>query len=124
PGMSGSPILDTQINRIIGIVSERYRTQDDIDNDLSFGIPVDSIIKVYSSLREKNQGLRKFNNFLGEIGKSGSLLYDRFEDVYVAPIEYEEIESNLKKYRCVFITGTPEYGKTYTAIKLLWEFYK
>jgi conflict system STAND superfamily ATPase len=51
-------------------------------------------------------------------------LYDRFEDVYVPPIEYEEIEKNLKDHRCVFIIGTPEYGKTFTAIKLLWEYYK
>ena len=39
-------------------------------------------------------------------------------------IGYEEIEKNLKEYKCVFITGSAEYGKTYTAIKLLWEFYK
>jgi hypothetical protein len=98
PGMSGSPILDNKINRVIGIVSERYRT--------------------------KNPGLVKFNNFLGAIGKSGSFIHYRFEDVYVPSNEYEEIEKILKEFRCVFITGSPEYGKTFTAIKLLWEFYK
>jgi hypothetical protein len=59
PGMSGSPILDTKINRVIGIVSERYRTQGDMDKDLSLGIPVDSIIKVYPILTQKNAGLQK-----------------------------------------------------------------
>ena len=59
-----------------------------------------------------------------KIRKSGSLIYDRLEDVYVEPIGYEEIRETLEQYRCVFIIGSPEYGKTYTATKLLWEFYK
>jgi hypothetical protein len=80
------------------------------------------MVKLYPSLREENPGLVKFNNFLQAIGKSG-LIYEKFEDVYVPPIEYEEIENNLKEHRCILI-GTAEYGKTYTAIKLLWEYFK
>jgi hypothetical protein len=34
------------------------------------------------------------------------------------------MEKALKENRCIFIIGSPEYGKTHTAIKLLWEFYK
>jgi S1-C subfamily serine protease len=56
-GMSGSAVLDKDINRVIGIVSEHYRSQGDADNDLSFAIPVESIIQVYSKLREENLGL-------------------------------------------------------------------
>lgn len=90
---------------------------------LSFAIPVESIIQVYPEIKGKNPGLRKFNNFLQAIEKSGSAIYDRFADAYVAPIEYDDIEKILTNSRCVFITGSPEYGKTYTAIKFLWEYY-
>jgi hypothetical protein len=123
PGMSGSAILDTKSNKVIGIVSERYRTQDDAYKDLSFGIPVESIIKVYPTLREENPGLKKINVFLHAIGKGNSLLYDKFDEKYVPPNEYDEIEKILKEHRCTFITGEPEYGKTSTAVKLLWEYY-
>jgi hypothetical protein len=61
--------------------------------------------------------------FLGTIGIPGSKLYDRINTLYVPPIEYEEIKATLETHRIVFITGTPEYGKTYTSIRLLWEYF-
>jgi len=64
----------------------------------------------------------EIHEFLERI-KGGSI-YNRINDVYVPPVEYEDIKKTLKKDRFVIITGTPEYGKTYTAIKLLWEYYK
>lgn len=94
--MSGAPVLDKDIDRVVGIISEHYRSQSDVDNNLSFAILVGSIIRVCPSLKEKNRGLRKFNNFLKAIRKSG-LIYDKFEDLYVAPIEYDEIIKNLKE---------------------------
>ena len=40
----------------------------------------------------------------------------RIDTVYIPPpLEYEEIRSILENERIVFITGTAEYGKTYTA---------
>jgi hypothetical protein len=44
--------------------------------------------------------------------------------VYVPPIEYDEINATLKTERIVFITGTKEYGKTFTAVRLLYEYFK
>ena len=44
-------------------------------------------------------------------------------DVYVPPMEFEEISKMLENRRIVFITGTPEYGKTFTAIYLMWKYY-
>jgi hypothetical protein len=123
-GMSGSPILDTKTNRVVGIISERYRTHDDVDRDLSFGIAVDSMLQVYPDLKRKTPGLKKFNNFLQAIEKRGFLIYDKFEDVYVPPIEYDQIQETLKRNRCILIIGTAEYDKTYTAINLLWEYCK
>ena len=39
------------------------------------------------------------------------------------PIEYDDIKRTLEEKRIVFITGTPEYGKTYTAVRLMWEYF-
>ena len=38
------------VQRVIGIISEHYRSQSDVDNNLSFAIPVSSIIKVFIML--------------------------------------------------------------------------
>jgi hypothetical protein len=122
--MSGAPVLDLETNKVVGLVSEHWITTGNVDTRLNFAIPLESITEVCPILKEKNSGLKKINTFMEAIGKRGSLLYDKFEDVYVLPIEYNEIEERLKESRCVFITGTAEYGKTYTAIKLLWEYYK
>jgi hypothetical protein len=65
----------------------------------------------------------KVFEFLEKIGLPRSGLYDRIDYVYVSPVEYGEIESALEMKRIVFITGTAEYGKTYTAVRLLWEYF-
>jgi hypothetical protein len=124
PGMSGSAILDTKSKRVIGIVSEKYRTQDDAYKDLSFGIPVESIIKVYPSLREKNPGLKPIFDFVRKIGQEGTRKYEKIDELYVQPNNYDEIKRSLEEDKILFLTGTREYGKTYTAVHLLWEYYK
>ena len=64
----------------------------------------------------------KISDFLNKIRQSRSdysgALIDR---IFVPPDEYDEIKESLKKDRIIFITGTVGYGKTYTAIRLLWE---
>jgi len=65
----------------------------------------------------------KFFQFLDILGIPNSKWYGRIDDIYIHPKEYEEIKDSLKKNRLVFLTGTQEYGKTYTAIRLLWEYY-
>ena len=61
--------------------------------------------------------------FLEKIGYAGNKWYGRIDEVYVPPLEYEDMASTLKEKRIVFITGTPEYGKTYTAVRLMWDYY-
>ena len=61
--------------------------------------------------------------FLEKIGYAGSKLYGRIEEVYVPPLEYEDMAGTLREKRIVFITGTQEYGKTYTAVRLMWDYY-
>jgi hypothetical protein len=65
----------------------------------------------------------KVFQFLENIQRAGSKLYYRIDDLYVPPNEYEDIKKALATERIVFITGTPEYGKTYTALRLLWEYF-
>ncbi|NKQ37999.1 MAG: hypothetical protein HF967_00710 [Methanosarcinales archaeon] len=50
-------------------------------------------------------------------------MYCRIDDLYVPPLEYNEIKKALKKDRIVFITGSQEYGKTYTSARLMWKYY-
>ncbi len=66
----------------------------------------------------------KINDFLNKIKHersdfSGALI-DR---VFIPPDGYDEIKKTLERDRIVFITGTAGYGKTYTSIKLLWEYF-
>jgi hypothetical protein len=72
-----------------------------------------------------NQAQRrgKLFKFLDAIGQAGSKIYDRIDCLYVPPVEYDEIRKILAEKRIVFITGTPEFGKTYTAVRLLWEYF-
>ena len=65
----------------------------------------------------------KVIDFLRKIGYPNSRTYWRIDEVYIPPVEYEDIREMLKKENIVFITGTQEYGKTYTAVRLMWEFY-
>lgn len=77
--------------------------------------------KIYVANIDVIQQRSRVLSFLREIG--GDLRYWRIDEIYVEPLEYEEIKETLKRDRIVFITGTAEYGKTYTAIRLLWEYY-
>ncbi|MGD2248787.1 MAG: hypothetical protein PVF58_10320 [Candidatus Methanofastidiosia archaeon] len=74
------------------------------------------------NLRRIHQRYKMFR-FLEKIGYPGSKLYDRINEVYVLPLEYDDIEKTLDIERIVFITGTREYGKTYTAVRFLWNYH-
>ena len=75
-----------------------------------------------ADLEKIRQRARVFE-FLEKIGYAGSKWYGRIDEVYVPPSEYEEMAKTLHERKILFITGTPEYGKTYTAARLMWEFY-
>jgi len=62
--------------------------------------------------------------FLEKVGYSNNKRYGRIDELYIAPIEYEEIKRTLRNNRIILITGTPEYGRTYTAVRLMWEYYE
>jgi len=72
---------------------------------------------------DKVQQRGRVFEFLEKIGYAGSKWYGRIDEVYVPPLEYEGMAKTLKEKRFLFITGTQEYGKTYTAVRLMWEYY-
>lgn len=50
--------------------------------------------------------------------------YKRIDELYVPPVEYEEIIEILAKKNIVFIVGDPGIGKTYTAVKILKNYFE
>lgn len=62
--------------------------------------------------------------FLKEIDAEAIRKYERIDELFVPPIEYENIRNSLSENRIIFLTGTKEYGKTYVAVSLLWEYFK
>lgn len=65
----------------------------------------------------------KVLEFLEKIG-SQRAEYREIEELYVAPQNYEKIKRTLDQHNIVFIVGDAEMGKTYTSIRLLWEYFK
>jgi hypothetical protein len=61
--------------------------------------------------------------FLEKVGKSPSSSFRRIERIFVPPDEYNSIIESLEKNKVVFIVGDPEIGKTYTAARIMWEYY-
>ncbi|MBC2696866.1 MAG: hypothetical protein HF974_00705 [ANME-2 cluster archaeon] len=73
---------------------------------------------------DKISQIGKTFEFLEKIEYVGNIWYGRIDELYVPPIGFEDIANTLKEKRIVFITGTQEIGKTYTAVMLLWIYYK
>ncbi|MDY6966879.1 MAG: hypothetical protein SVM80_13100 [Halobacteriota archaeon] len=65
----------------------------------------------------QNRG--KIFKFLEKIGYLNHKFYGRIDEAYVPPTDYNDIVSTLKDKRIVFITGTQELGKTFTAVRLM-----
>ncbi len=73
-------------------------------------------------LIHKKAQLYKFLSLLG-IEKDDKS-FGVIDWAYVEPNNYEKIKNMLEKKRVIFLYGTPEYGKTYTSIHLMFDFYK
>lgn len=99
-----------------------YDQFDQFDKKLCKNIPSDGIL-FYSLEPQIFQHRYNITKFLEHIGKPDNIFYKRIDELYVFPKEYDDIVNSLAKNRIVFITGTKEYGKTYTAVRLLWEYY-
>jgi hypothetical protein len=62
-------------------------------------------------------------NFLEKIGRPRSLWYNKINRIFVPPDEYRDMIKNLEKNRIIFLVGDPEIGKTFTAVRMMWEYF-
>jgi len=62
--------------------------------------------------------------FLERIGHKNNQIYRQIDSVYVPPAEFDSIKWTLEDKRIVLITGPREFGKTFTAVRLLWEYFR
>ena len=62
--------------------------------------------------------------FLNTIGIIDNPIYNRIDYLFVPPLEYCDIFNFLSEKRILFLTGSPEFGKTYTAIYLLFRYFE
>lgn len=72
--------------------------------------------------RKEESGLR-VHEFLNMVGSNDDRSYQNIDHLWVAPKEYGKIIRTLETDRVVIITGPPEYGKTYSSVRILWEYY-
>lgn len=74
-------------------------------------------------IEEDNRDNQRKYDFIGTLGINDDK-YKFIEDLFVIPNEYEEIKKSLEEKNIVLILGDPGIGKTYTAINLLFEYFK
>jgi len=123
-GMSGSAVYDVDLNQGLVVGMMRFHDEDEkgVDDKAPYAILVSDIIKCCPAIQEKNRGLVVYE-FLNIIQSHNSESYKNIDHLWVAPKEYYEMIKTVERDRLVIITGPPEYGKTYAAIRSLWEYY-
>lgn len=123
-GMSGSAVYDVDVRYGLVVGMMRFHDEDEVgvDDKAPYAIPVSDIMKTCPEIQNKNRGLLLYE-FLNMIESFDSESYKDVDYLWVPPKEYDEIIRTLNKDRVVIIIGPPEYGKTYTAIRILLEYY-
>ena len=123
-GMSGSAVYDVDIKSGLVVGMMRFHDEDEsgVDDKAPYAIPVPDIMRCCPEIEKENRGLLVYE-FLNMIESFDYQSYKDIDHLWVAPKEYEKTIQTLERDRVVIITGPPEYGKTYTAIRTLWEYY-
>ena len=101
---------------------ELYQKMDCFDQDI-FELIMYERETLYLIDNEKFKTWGECLNFLNILGISENKIYDGVDRLYAIPQGYDEIKKHLKSDKVVIITDNPESGKTYTAVRLLWEYY-
>jgi hypothetical protein len=121
--INSSPITTSYI----AFTKEAYEQMSIFDKELFFEISslIDNnqSITYYVTNPEKITQRGKVFEFLRMIGKSPSSYYYRIDKIWVPPAGYQAIMKTLEENKVVFITGDAEIGKTYTAARIMWEYY-
>jgi len=100
-----------------------YQALEPLDKKMCTEIKTEEVPHFFAADTDRVVQRGRIFAFLEKIGYPGSKVYGRIDEVYVPPVEYEDIKEMLQEKKIVFITGTREYGKTYTAVRILWEYY-
>jgi len=87
-----------------------------------------SWLNEYPMLRERfrqRDAERTLDEFVTALGESANFpQYKELDWLYVPPKEYHDAYRILQEKKIVLIVGPPHVGKTFTAIHLLWDFYR
>lgn len=102
--------------------TEFFNCLEPLDKKYCEKIPLEKEIVIKPDINKIKQRAKVFD-FLSKIGHQGSKWYGRIDEVYISPSKYEDMKTSLNENQILFITGTQEYGKTYTAVRLLWDYY-
>lgn len=111
----------TKLKETYVVASKEFHNEIDfLDKDGSEEFSTNSHI-LYSLDPEKLIHHGKVLEFLEILGLTNSTIYERIDGLFVPPVEFKQIADVLKRLKVVFITGIREYGKTFNAIRLMWE---
>ena len=84
-------------------------------------IPYDGM-RFYNLSKSVIEEKIKIFDFLKKVGLEEKR-YQKIEDLYVPPKNFNKIAEKLRKEKIIFLIGDAEIGKTYTAVKLLLDYY-
>jgi len=127
-------------------INNLFKLNKKLHNDLTFKTFILISEEVYTELDSKNicqkdqiisrTGIPFYSVEVKEFLKTSLILeflekigiqnkdYRLIEHLFQKPRHYGEIKSILDKYNIVILFGDPEMGKTYTAVYLLFEYFK
>ncbi|UYP48601.1 hypothetical protein NEF87_004886 [Candidatus Lokiarchaeum ossiferum] len=114
-------IIRIMTDYLINIISNNNEWISTLLGIIKFVFPTLCFLWVF--LRIYGDYCGKRQEFLEIIGYSGTKWYQFIDKCYVKPNEYKSMKHILKTEKILFIIGPPQYGKTYTAVKFLKEFY-
>ncbi len=124
-----------KVRRFIDLVEQgRYPLNTEGRYPLITVIPPEKAWKLYQGSKQPidvqqiESRLTSLARFLDAIGRQQELhtqnsVYFNLDRLYVPPAEYSQIEQTLETNDIVIIVGPPHLGKTFTAVKLLYEHY-
>lgn len=104
------------------VSDELYQKMNQLDQEKCRSVP-NGEVKYYEMNLDRALERGKSLKFLSLISRSSGSVYDRINEIFVPPRNFKQIKNVLDQNKFVIISGTPEIGKTFTAIRLLWDYY-
>jgi hypothetical protein len=107
----------------IVLTEEAYNQLDALDKKLCRKIQPENKKRLFLAEIKSVIQRGRLLKFLEEVQKSSKSSYRRIDKIFVPPNEYKSALKQLETNGILFIVGDPEIGKTYLAVRLLWEHY-